>query len=211
MYRHKPGDNPTIPDCPNIPSTAARQAAELLQAGVDYVATDATNLCNPSQQQLEIQQRPTEALLEEWAKLRQQGIHTPSWVVWGRLVAGCTTYPDILSLYNNDTYNSLDLIQRDPKSGKKMWITPANPDPSIVATVESNGGRNDIVVQEMWALFDESEFNQGRWSFMARCRNAAGSFTTMAAGEGVSPCNQMQTTGSDVGTHGTAMSVSPSF
>ena len=54
VYRHQPGDTPNIPDCPNIPQTTRRQAQELLQAGVDYVATDATNLCNPSNQQLEI-------------------------------------------------------------------------------------------------------------------------------------------------------------
>jgi len=213
VYRHKAGDaTPTIPDCPNIEQTTRRQAQELLQAGVDYVATDATNLCNPSQQQLQIQARPTQALAEEWASMRAAGEHTPNMAVWGKLTTGCTTFQaDLDSIYNNATYDSLGLVQRDPASGKKLWITPNNPDPALVAKVESNGGRNDVIVQEMWAEFGAESFDSGRWSFMARCLNDNGNFTTLVSGHGVAPCNQLQTKGAKVGRNGTGMSVSPSY
>lgn len=54
-----------------------------------------------------------------------------------------------------------------------MFFVPYNPslvpDPAIIAAIEANGGRNDVVVVEMWALFGEAQYNQGRWGFFSPC------------------------------------------
>lgn len=54
-----------------------------------------------------------------------------------------------------------------------MFFVPYNPslvpDPAIVGAIEANGGRNDVVVVEMWALFGEAQYNQGRWGFFSPC------------------------------------------
>ena len=98
---------------------------------------------------------------------RAAGISTPYIVAWQRAVTGCTTWTDVLDLYNNETYSPL--ILRHPVSGQKVFFVPSDPDPSIVAQIASNGGRNDIVVQEMWANFPTEYYAQGRWAFMSPC------------------------------------------
>jgi hypothetical protein len=42
-------------------------------------------------------------------------------------------------------------------------------DPTIVAALESNGGRNNVIVQGMWAEFDPHEYSQGKWGFFSPC------------------------------------------
>lgn len=197
-----------LPDCPNITATVTQQVAWFNQASVDFVTADATNLCTPSPFADAIQTRPFEVLLEEFSALRAQGVTTPSAVVWQRSQTGCTLWQQALNIYNNETFSPL--IYRDPQSNKKVFFVPSDPDPSIVSQIESNGGRNDVLVQEMWALFDPSIYAQGRWAFESPCSTSKHGYTTsvVGLGRGATGCSQFVTTNSSLGT---SISVSPSY
>lgn len=165
LYRRRAGEAGLLPDCEGIPTTAARHAAMLLEAGVDFVAADATNLCTPSDQADAIQTRPLEVLFEEWAALRAAGTPTPDVTAWWPLRPGCVLQDAVLRLFNNAT--TAALIPRDA-AGRLVWFTPDGYDAALVAAVEANGGRNNIVVQPMWANFAPAEYNS-TWTFMSPC------------------------------------------
>lgn len=218
IYRKRPSE-PTglIPDCLNIPATITQHSKWLTDASVDFITVDGTNLCTPSTQEELIQQRPMEVVFEEFHALRSQGIPTPRIAAWQRIVSGCITYPAVLALYNNETYKAADLFLK-AADGRRVFFVPASPDPALVQAVESNGGRNDIVTQVMWALFDQKEYRaEGEWGFMSPCTVAegsrggkVGSYTTsvMGLGRGALGCGQNLTVNS---TLGSAMAVSPSY
>ena len=212
VYRHREGQAGLIPDCSNISGTVAWQASLLHDASVNFITVDGTNLCTPSDQEELIQQRPMEVVLEELYALRRAGVPTPRVAAWQRIVAGCTTYPAVLALYNNASYVAADLFLTAP-SGKRVFFVPADPDPALVAAVESNGGRNDIVTQVMWALFSQADYAaKGEWGFMSPCTDAAhgGGYTTSVAGlgRGALGCGQNFTQHSALGS---AAAVSPSY
>jgi hypothetical protein len=56
-------------------------------------------------------------------------------------------------------------------SGKLVVFVPdtGSNDPTIIAALESNGGRNNVLVQGMWAEFAPSEYAQGKWGFFSPC------------------------------------------
>ena len=199
-----------IPDCVNISGTLAAQNEMIQSATVDFITVDGTNLCTPSAQEDLIQQRPMEVVLEEFYSLRTHGTPTPRVAAWQRLVVGCTTYPAVLALYNNASYVAADLFLTAP-GGKRVFFVPSDPDPTLVSEVESNGGRNDIVVQVMWALMPKSSYDSGEWGFMSPCIDTAtGGYTTnvVGLGRGATGCGQRFTYNS---TLGSVASVSPSF
>eukprot|EP01121_Diplochlamys_sp_Union-15-3_P014167 TRINITY_DN4485_c0_g1_i2.p1 TRINITY_DN4485_c0_g1~~TRINITY_DN4485_c0_g1_i2.p1 ORF type:complete len:586 (-),score=88.64 TRINITY_DN4485_c0_g1_i2:53-1558(-) len=203
LYRKRPNEAGYMPDCLNISSTLRTHAKWLLDAGINFIATDSTNLGTQSVDTDVFQVRPTQVIFEEWHNLRSLGIPTPSIAVWNCLPAGANVYQIYLdTLYNNQSYS--DLVLKDPKTGKKVWFTTETPDPSLVSTVESNGGRNDIIVQKIWALFSPSVYDQGLWSFMSPCVNNGVQSTSVAQ----VPCNQYETKNSNLGTQ---MSVSPAY
>jgi hypothetical protein len=222
IYRKRANESVgVLPDCANIPANVRQQALWLNAAGVDFVTADGTNLCTPSDFADAIQTRPFEVLLEEFIALRAAGVPTPRVAAWQRSITGCTLWSDILDIYNDPSYGPL--IYTDPVSGKKVFFVPDSPDPSIVAQILSNGGRNDIVVQEMWALFDPALYAQGRWGFMSPCvddgkgpgaaadhASAAPKYTTtvVGLGRGASGCGQPTTTNS---TLGSTTTVSPGY
>ncbi len=93
------------------------------------------------------------------------------------LPAGSDLWQRVLDVYNNATYVMAfeffsyaaselacrwqPVVYKDPASGKMVFFTTysgANPDPSLVAAVESNGGRNNVMVVPMWAEFDVSNY-----------------------------------------------------
>jgi hypothetical protein len=201
-----------LPDCANISGTIDAQTDWFAEAGVDFVTADGTNLCTPSAFADAIQTRPMEVLAEEFVRVRAAGRSTPAIVAWQRAVTGCTLHQQVLdSLYNNATLSAV--VYRDPASGKKVFFVPDQPDAAIVAEIESNGGRNDVLVQEMWALFVNSSA-PGRWAFESPCTVALPGggfgFTTsvMGRGRGASGCGQLETEGSALGS---AIAVSPSY
>lgn len=203
LYRARPNETGLLPDCDDIPETAARHAQMLTDAGVDFIALDATNLCTPSNEIEEIQTRPMEVIFEEFAALRAKGTPTPAISAWWRLVSGCTLHTAVLALYNNPLYDQLVARNSD---GRKVFFTPASPDPALVALVESNGGRNDIVVITMWANFAKSMYSQGVWTFMSPCVDAAtDDYTTsiVSVARGATGCAQRTTTNSAAGSSAT--------
>lgn len=141
--------------------------------------------------------RPIEVLFEEWANLRKQGINTPKISVWPCSPANSTMWQYFLdNIYNIGTYDDLIYMQ----DGKKVVFVPQTTqcyDPSVEAAIASNGGRNDIKVIRMWALFGKPTFDAGTWGFFSPC--TAGSdptrFTTSMVGEPA--CNQNPTLGPD--------------
>lgn len=104
-----------------------------------------------------MQVRPQEVLFETFAALRSGGQATPALTAWQTIPPGGTLWQNALDLYNQ--YE--DLVYHDPASGKMVFFVPqagSSPDPSILAQVQSNGGRNNVIVVQMWAEFATSEF-----------------------------------------------------
>lgn len=103
------------------------------------------------------------------------------------------------SIYNNANLSTV--VARDPASGKMLFFVVENPvmpsDATIFATIESNGGLNNIICVKMWANFATSYYSQGYWGFMSPCTDANGDYTTSISDQ--PSCNQFVTRGSPVG------------
>jgi hypothetical protein len=155
-----------------------------------------------------LQLRPTEVLFEEWAKLRKKGVKTPQIAVWNAIPAGATQWSAFMKLYSDAAYDGL--VMHDKKTGKKVFfiVDPPDagrfPDPAIVASIKSDGGKNDVVVQPMWTI-DRTDAAIDRWAFMSYCDDG-GRVTTSIVGKGA--CAQPYTKSS---TLGSAVAVAPSF
>lgn len=209
LYRKRRNESTgVLPDCPNIPATARYHAQLLTAAGVDYVALDSTNLPSYSPFADAIQLRPAEVLCEEWFALRQRGVPTPAVAVWATIPTGANLYAYFLSgIYNNANLSTV--VARDPATAKMLFFVVENPtmqsDPAILAAIESNGGRNNIICVKMWANFPINFYQAGYWGFMSPCTDQ-GSYTTAVSD--LPACNQQVTVGSSIGN---AISVSPSY
>lgn len=142
-----------------------------------------------------IQQRPFEVLFEEWYLLRKQGVATPAIAAWQCIPSGGSLWQNVLDVYNNASYTDLVYTY----NGKQVFFVPENSDPALVTAVESNGGRNNVVVVTMWAQFAPSLFSQGEWAFFSPCTDG-GQYTTNVVGAGITPCGQDITHGSPLGT-----------
>lgn len=199
-----------IPDCDRINDTLTRHAAQLVAAGVAYTVGCATNLPGWSVQADVIQQRPLEILFETWAALRAAGTPTPAITSWQTVPAGATNWQGALALYNQYP----DMVYRDSGSGKMVFfVTTKEPDAGIIAAIESNGGANNVMVQQMWAAFPPAEYQDGVWAFFAPCTevvNGTVKFTTsvVGLGRGATGCGQLMTVNSSLGT---SMAISPSM
>jgi hypothetical protein len=185
-----------VPPCPMFAETLARQAAQLVAAGVDFIVTDQTNIADFSAFGDAIQLRPFEVVIEEWTKLRKQGFKTPDVAGWQRMAQPGTMLPHVLNVYNEPENDKI--LLRDKKTGKKILFYPdvSDVDMSLVAEAASNGGKNDIVVVPMWV----NRQVEGSWSFFAQCQQGA------MIDDG--PCSQTPTAASVVGSQ---LAVSPSY
>lgn len=208
VYRARAGETGYVPDCPNIETTLTTHAAQLIAAGVDHVVLDATNLTGLDMAGDLLQLRPTEVLFEEWAKLRSKGLKTPQIAVWHAVPKGSTQWTGYQKIYANPAYDGL--VMRDKKSGKKVffYVDPPDagrfPDATILGSLASNGGKNDVILQPMWTL-DRTDPTNNKWAFMSWCQDG-GKLTTNIVG--APPCNQPHTAKSPLGT---AIAVAPSF
>lgn len=204
IYRKRANESQGfIPDCAGINATLLRHANQLTGAGVTYVVFDGTNLGSPTREAEVIQVRPLEVAFETWSAMRAQGVTTPSIAAWQTITAGSTLWQNVLDLYN--AYP--DMVYKDPISGKLVVFLPdtGSDDPTIVAALESNGGRNNVIVQGMWAEFDPHEYSQGKWGFFSPCMtNGAYDNSVVGRGRGISGCGQAVSTGGNLGASITA-------
>lgn len=212
FYRHRPGEqSPPYPDCPNIERNARKQAQLLVDAGVDYAVLDATNLFVRNAFSDAIELRPFEVLAEEWSAARRSGLKTPDLAIWQAIPTGADLQEHFLAIYNNPAFDSL--ILRDPHTGKKVffYVDPPDaarwPDPVLVASVASDGGKNDVVTVPMWAYADHVgpwPHTRGVWQFMAACLTNGQRSTAITD----APCDQPYTASSAIGS---SVTVSPSY
>lgn len=165
----------------------------LTSAGFDYVVGDVTNWPVYSDDTDFTVLRPIQVLYEEWHALRQQGIRTPQIAVWPCSPVGSNTWQWFLdNIYNVGTYD--DLIYK--QDGKKVMFVPMNSNcqaDNVTQAIASNGGRNDIKVVLMWALFGPVTYTTGTWGFFSPCVSGddPNRFTTSMVGE--PECNQYAT------------------
>ena len=211
IYRKRPGEKGLVPDCPNITETLTAHASELLQAGIDFVALDGTNMYKwPDDNSDVIQLRPTEVLFEEWAKLREKGVNTPKIVVWNLAKNGSLLWQQYLDrLYNNPNKMYQELLLINKLNGKKVFMVPdkpgdGQPSPDIVSAIQNNSGRNDIDVIKVWADKPPQMYYNGTWGFMTPCGDEHYTTTVQSMIE----CHQMLTYNSSMGS---AIAVSPAY
>ena len=211
IYRKCPGEKGLAPDCPNITETLTAHASELLQAGIDFVALDGTNMYKwPDDSSDMIQLRPTEVLFEEWAKLREKGVNTPKIVVWNLAKNGSLLWQQYLDrLYNNPNKTYQELLLINKLNNKKVFMVPdkpgdGQPSPDVMSAIESNGGRNDIDVIKVWADKPPQMYYNGTWGFMTPCGDEHYTTTVQSMIE----CHQMLTYNSSMGS---AIAVSPAY
>eukprot|EP01052_Picozoa_sp_SAG31_P038261 SAG31_NODE_5078_length_2756_cov_1.607452_2_plen_540_part_00 len=191
----------------------------LVEAGIDFVAYDATNAQSFDWIGDTTQLRPFEVLCEEWTKLRQQGIETPRVAIWQNLKDVQAKGKSTASLYKHYLNYSYaegspfeELILRDEKSGKKVFFTVDHPSSDLIKEVEATG---KIVVQEMWEPLKGSPtatfFKNGSFAFFSPCRDGDGVFTPSISSEPNWQCNQSLTTNAKIGRHGTSITVSGGY
>ena len=182
-----------LPNCSGITEVLTAHARMLVAAGFDYVALDHTNwpytdFEGPTDIAI---LTPTRTLFEEWAALREAGTPTPAIAIWPCSPSGGTTWRYLLSeFYNNPRYAPLIYTQ----GAKKVVFVPyagANcysaPETLLIA---ANGGRNDVTVVPMWALFGPQAYTEGVWGFFSPCTDG-GAYTSSMVGVGA--CSQRPT------------------
>ena len=168
--------NDTLPTCPSRYTVAEAHAKMLAEAGFDYVAIDITNWPQINAATDVAVIRPLENLFDMWLDLRSRGIATPSIVMW--CDSPVATYPDgqettwqhlLTHFYNNATRSPLiwqgstddndDDDSTTTTITKKMFMLPDNSNfqQNVSALIQKNGGRNDVSVVKVWALFGRSK------------------------------------------------------
>lgn len=207
LYTKRDGDTkPPIPDCEDVTGVARRHAELLVNAGFDYIAVDITNWPQFNEETDFAVLRPLEVLMDAWAELRGQGVPTPAVVAWPK--APVVSYDDghqttwqwlLDNIYNHATRSSL--IWSRPGSGKKTFFVTDTSDrnPQADALIASNGGRHDVEVIGVWALFGKANYDQGSWGFFSPCTVPTGGYTTSMVGDAtvLGDCEQYSSTGAD--------------
>ena len=198
------GPGRELPDCHMAEAILTKQAKQMIDAGIDYVVVDGTNIADNNAFSDAIQLRPFEVMLEVWSKLRAKGIPTPEVAMWQRLPTRPAKSADdkdwlfkkVLDVYNAAEFSNV--IMRDHRSGKKVFYYPDLGDfnSSFVSLVNDNEGRKNILAVPMWA-YGKTPM---QWSFLSACDTAGRIDDT--------PCNQPVTTMSVLGSQ---IAVSPSY
>lgn len=200
-------------DCPDYAITLARHAQQLADAGVDFIAVDATNLYTYTATSDSIQTRPFQVILEEWSKLRAAGMRTPDVAMWQRLpplpatpsLDRANMLPYVLDLYNAPEYDGMFLKTH---SGDRVlfYADVGDFDPGFVTVAAENNGLKGIAPTPMWVNGGAA----GAWQFMSFCQGdpAAGALHNALLDD--APCNQDYTPIA-AGTGGSVVSVSPSY
>ena len=160
LYRARPGEPGIVPDCPNISTTAATQAAWMSSAGLDYAFFDHTNFNwwgHPGGGDCEHNECLSDLLQAGRGARRGMG-QTPS---YKGAYAGHTT-PDLGTFTRVTTkgedfwavvldrlYNAFPELAVRSRDGKAVFLygmaTNATTNWTAVREIESNGGRSDVV------------------------------------------------------------------
>lgn len=208
LYRPRDGEQtPAEPNgaaaYPDTASIAATHAAQLWDAGVDFVYVDLTNLTSNGDFADVLGVRPLEVLLEEWAALRRAGVPTPQVAAWLPMTNVGSAEPifrPVLEAYDNAEPDLV--LEHDGQRVLFVVETSAAPmDAGYRAEVEARG----VLPVPMWGNLGADELAAGRAGWMQPCTSGGG-FTTIVSG--ATPCDQGYTTNSPLGT---VLSVSRSF
>ena len=212
IYRKRSNETTSpcgLPDCPNITQTLQRHAAMLLSAGVDFVTVDSTNIQSTGPDADCIQLRPWEVLAEEWLALRKSGTPTPDIAIWQNIA---DPNGDLWEAYTVDgAYTDpayADMIFTDDFTQKKVFFVTRDPDDAIVGKLEAL----NYSVVTMWAQSSDT-YDKGDLKFFSECVDgvtgkASTSVFSFSDGQ---PCGQQHTTNAGIGSHGTSLTVSPSY
>jgi hypothetical protein len=216
IYRKRANESSgAIADCPEASRVLKAHAAELVAAGFDFVAPDATNWDgdprNASVPGSDFYQlRPTEIISEEWAAARMAGLATPQLSIFAMVNTGGVLWRWYMSeLFNNETLLGLDMIFRD-QSGRKVFIAADlgnKTDSAALSEIANNGGLNDTVVPLMWFAPNASGQweSSGRLAYFSRCLGVHEDtgevdFSTDAWLDPRTPCAHRKTPASPIGS-----------
>lgn len=208
LYRPRDGEQtPAEPygaaAYPDTASIAATHAAQLWDAGVDFVYVDLTNLTSNGDFADVLGVRPLEVLLEEWGALRRAGIPTPqvaAWLPMSNVGAAEPIFRPVLDAYDN-AEPDLVLVHEGQRVLFVVETSAAPMDAGYRAEVEARG----VLPVPMWGNLGAEELAAGRAGWMQPCTSGGG-FTTIVSG--ATPCDQGYTTNSPLGT---VLSASRSF
>lgn len=208
LYRAREGDaSPPVPDCPGIPEVARSHADLLVEAGVDFVFADLTNLPEDNAFADLIGLRPIEVLFEEWQALRQSGVATPRIAAWvpATEAQGAETplFRRVLELYAQEPY--ADLLMRHEGDGDPVlfvvdndWL-PASE--AFLGEIRDAG----VLPVRLWGNLQQAALDGGTAGWMQPCTRD-GQFTTLLHPE--EPCAQFWSAETPIGS---VVSVSASY
>lgn len=216
LYRKRANESSgPIADCPEASRVLEAHAAELVAAGFDFIAPDATNWDgDPRNASIPgsdfYQLRPTEIIAEEWAAARMAGLATPQLSIFAMVNTGGALWRWYMSeLFNNQTLLGLDMVFRD-QTGRKVFIAADlgnKTDIAALSEIASNGGLDDTVVPLMWFAPNASgEWeSSGRLAYFSRCigvheNTGEVDFTSDAWVDPSTPCAHRKTPASPVGS-----------
>jgi len=222
FYAPRPGEDPIMPACPDIPYHARRQSSLMRAAGIDYVLQDASNY-GPWDPSLphggdvvgDVRQlRPFEVLVDEWRSLRDAGEATPSVGVFNRVSSSSRdamwrVYLD--RFYENATFSDMVFRARANGTGERMpvfmLVARHDVNETAVRAIEASG--NGTLVPRMWLSLSPngSDTAAGLWTYFAPCtgapadpgRDGAVVFSS-TVWPGGPPCRHAKTTGSVIGS-----------
>ena len=189
---HAETDDASPYDCPGYRAELLRHAELLVTAGIDHVLVDMTHAAFYSTPWDIAQLRPFEVLVEEWTRLRANGVQTPDIAAWQSLPssgnAGESMASLVMKIYNQASYSEIFL--RDAATHKKIlfYPTPSAADMNAVDAIELNGGSDDMLAVPLWV----GQQANAAWSIFAPCHTPVMLDDT--------PCGQIPTFNSKVGS-----------
>eukprot|EP00730_Choanoeca_flexa_P019388 TRINITY_DN9468_c0_g1_i1.p1 TRINITY_DN9468_c0_g1~~TRINITY_DN9468_c0_g1_i1.p1 ORF type:complete len:754 (+),score=176.02 TRINITY_DN9468_c0_g1_i1:67-2262(+) len=220
FYRKRDNEIGIVEDCPNITAVATAQADYFRTVGIDYMLFDHTNFnkwfgpggadChhynhsstdhasykanhqsgNTCDADL-LQMRPSEVLIEEWAKLRANNYSTPTFGTFNGVRSGENLWQQILlRLYNKYP----DLVWQH--NGKAVFVTGmatnATTNHTAVQEILANYGGHNITVLPM-----DDKDDPTSWEYLMSCNTPSGATSIVLPDR---PCNASKVVGTPLGS-----------
>ena len=208
LYRPRDGEMPYAepnyaPGFPDTTTITTPHAAQLWDAGVDFIYMDLTNVPALGDFTDVIGVRPFEVVLADWGALRAQGTPTPqvaAWVPANDVGDATPTFRKLLDLYDTA---APDLILRH-NGQPVMFIVDHAGLPISQPHLDEISARGVLPVR-LWGVLGADALAAGTAAWMQPCSQGP-AFTTLL--DSASTCNQGYTTTSPLGT---VVSVSRSY